>query len=137
MLAGSLRRKKATIGDIDVVIVAPEMDRKKIVTRMIRLPGVSRIIVKGLTRVSLELEKEKMQTDIRLVRPDQFGSALLYFTGSREHVIRLRTLAKKKKWKLNEYGLFDTRSGKRLAGNTEESIYRCLGMKWIAPEERE
>lgn len=136
VLAGSLRRKKNTIGDIDVVIVAHEKDRKRIVARMIRLPGISKIIVKGLTRVSLELEKENMQTDIRLVRSDQFGSALLYFTGSREHVIWLRTLAKKKNWKINEYGLFDTRSGKRLAGDTEESIYHCLGMKWVAPEER-
>jgi DNA polymerase (family X) len=75
--------------------------------------------------------------DIRVVDLSEFGSALLYFTGSREHTIHLRTLAKEKGLKINEYGLYDTKTNKRLAGETEEGIYKALGLDYLAPELRE
>jgi DNA polymerase (family 10) len=134
-LAGSLRREKETVGDIDLVGVAMEKDRKRVINRFIHIPNCQRILARGTTRASIMLEKPHVQVDLRLVGPDEFGSALLHFTGSREHNIQLRTLAHKKGWKLNEYGVFDAQ-GKRLAGATEESIYALFGLPFIPPQMR-
>lgn len=135
-LAGSLRRKKETIGDIDIVILANPGNRKKIVRKITEMPQVERILAKGGTKVSLLLKDKGVQVDIRLVHAYEYGSAMLYFTGSKEHNIKLRTIARGKGLKINEYGLFDSTTGKRLAGSTEEEMYHVLNLKYIPPEKR-
>ena len=131
-LAGSIRRKKDTIGDIDIVIVAHRKDWRKIINRFVKLPLVSEVIVQGETKASVVLRENRVQTDLRLVHDYEFGSAMFYFTGSKEHNIKLRTIARQKGWKINEYGVFDAK-GKRLAGETEEGIYALFGLKFIPP----
>lgn len=136
-LAGSLRRRKDTVGDIDIVATADRKDWKKIVNQFIRLPFVARVLASGETRASILLKTSNVQVDVRLVHDFEYGAALLYFTGSKEHNIALRTWAKGKGWKMNEYGVFDAESGKRLAGATEEEVYRLFGMQFVPPELRE
>ena len=134
-LAGSLRRKKDTVGDIDIIVTAERKKWKSIVNRFVQLPQVSRVQAKGETRASILLKENKVQVDIRIVHEDEYGAALFYFTGSKEHNIKLRQIAKDKGWKVNEYGVFD-KSGKRIAGKTEEEIYHLFGINFIPPEER-
>jgi DNA polymerase (family X) len=135
-LAGSLRRKKETVGDIDIVVLAEPEYRKKIVVKFIALPQVEKVLVKGTTKVSVVLKYENVQVDIRLVHDYEYGAAMLYFTGSKEHTIKLRTIARDRGYKINEYGIFDVASGKRLAGSTEEEMYHFLNLKYISPELR-
>lgn len=130
--AGSLRRLSETIGDID--ILATGKYGKKIIDAFVQLPQVREILAAGKTKGSIRVEEGK-QIDLRVVEEPSFGSALQYFTGSKNHNIRIREIAKDKGYKLSEYGLF---KGKRkIAGNTEEEIYEKLGMPWIPPEIRE
>jgi DNA polymerase (family 10) len=135
-LAGSLRRKKETIGDIDIIILAEPRHRKKIVSRIISLPQVEKVLAKGITKVSLVLKQKNVQVDIRLVHDYEYGAAMLYFTGSKEHNIKLRIIAKQRGYKINEYGIFDAVTNKRLAGETEEEMYQFLKLKYIPPEQR-
>ena len=135
-IAGSIRRKKDTIGDIDIVITADERKWKKIITAITQLSQVETVIAAGKTRASLVLKTKQVQADIRVVHEDEYGAALLYFTGSKEHNIQLRSVAKKRGWKLNEYGVFDNKTGKKLAGKTEKEIYELLGIRFIPPEKR-
>lgn len=136
-LAGSLRRKKETIGDIDIVICAQKQDWRRVINRIKKIEQVGRILVSGDTKLSFLLTQGHIQVDIRLVQVEEHGAALMYFTGSRAHTLKLRSLAKEKGWKLNEYGLFDVKTGKKLAGKTEQEIYERLGMQYISPELRE
>jgi DNA polymerase (family X) len=135
-LAGSLRRRKETIGDIDIVVAADPRYRKKIVSMFIALPQVEKVLAKGTTKASVVLKHLQAQVDIRLVHDYEYGAALLYFTGSKEHNIKLRTIAKERGYKINEYGIFDAATGKRLAGETEEEMYHFLNLKYIPPEMR-
>jgi DNA polymerase (family 10) len=135
-LAGSLRRKKETIGDIDIVVVADPAYRKRIVARFVSLPQVEKILAQGTTKASVTLREGSVQVDIRLVHEYEFGAAMFYFTGSKEHNIKLRILAKDRGYKINEYGIFDAETGKRLAGETEEEMYHFLHLKYIPPEQR-
>ncbi len=135
-IAGSLRRKKETIGDIDIVLTAEEKKWKKIISAITQLPQVEKVIAAGRTKASLVLKQEQVQADIRIVHEDEYGAALFYFTGSKEHNIRLRTRARQQGWKLNEYGVFDSKTGKRLAGKTEEEIYQLFGIPFIEPQNR-
>jgi DNA polymerase (family 10) len=135
-LAGSIRRKKDTIGDIDIIVTAAHKNWKKIITRFTQLPQVNNIIASGETKASVALKEKNVQADIRVVHEDEYGAALLYFTGSKEHNIQLRTMAKNKGWKINEYGVFDAITNKRLAGETEEGIYLLFGLPYIEPEKR-
>jgi len=135
-LAGSIRRRKDTVGDVDMVIAADKKNWKKITRKFISLPQVARVLASGDTKASVLLKVSNIQVDLRVVHDYEFGAAMLYFTGSREHTIRLRTIAKERGYKINEYGLFDTKTGKRLAGDTEESIYKVLGLNYIPPEKR-
>jgi DNA polymerase (family X) len=135
-LAGSLRRKKETIGDIDIIILAEVKNRKKIVDKLIKLHQVEKVLAKGTTKVSVVLKNNNVQVDIRLVHDYEYGAAMLYFTGSKEHNIKLRTIARDRGYKINEYGLFDAATGKRLAGATEEEMYHFLHLKYIPPEHR-
>lgn len=134
-LAGSLRRKKETVGDIDLIITATEKDRKKIITKLTTMPAVEKVIAAGRTKVSLVLREQQIQADVRIVSADELGAAMLYFTGSKEHNIHLRSIAKQRGLKINEYGIFNARD-QRLAGETEEEMYRLLGMNYIPPEKR-
>jgi DNA polymerase (family 10) len=135
-IAGSLRRKKETIGDIDIIILAEFKYRKKIVARFISLPLVKKVLAKGLTKASVILKYKNVQADIRLVHDYELGAAMLYFTGSKEHNVKLRTISKQRGYKINEYGIFDAVTNKRLAGKTEEEMYHFLNMKYIPPEQR-
>lgn len=135
-LAGSIRRKKETVGDIDIVIAAVPGYRKIIASRFITLPMVAKVLAVGLTKISVVLKKNEVQTDVRMVHDYEFGAALLYFTGSKEHNIRLRTIARAGGYKINEYGIFDIKTGKRLAGTTEEEMYAFLKLRFIPPQQR-
>ncbi len=134
LIAGSIRRMKETIGDIDILVTSNEpLDVMDFVASM---PVVKEVIVKGDTKTSI-ITKENLQVDVRVVEPDSFGAAAQYFTGSKQHNVKLREIAIKKSFKLNEYGLFDLDSGRKIAGKTEEEIYDMLGLQWIPPEMRE
>jgi DNA polymerase (family X) len=132
--AGSLRRGKETVGDIDLLCQADPAEGAGIIEAFARAAGVTRVLARGETKGSVVLERG-VQADLRVVGAEAFGAALAYFTGSKEHNIRLRELAVKKGLKLNEYGLF--RGEKQVAGRDEEGIYKALGLAYVAPELRE
>jgi len=133
-LAGSLRRRKETIGDVDLLATSPEPG--KVMDVFCSLPSVDRVLVHGPTRSSVVLATG-LQVDLRVVKEDQYGAALQYFTGSKDHNIALRRLALERNWKLNEYGLSDLSTGEKIAGRSEEEVYRVLGLPFIEPELRE
>ncbi len=130
--AGSVRRRKETIGDVDILITSP--NPKKVIDYFVAMPGVVKIWGKGLTKASVKL-KDGFDVDLRVLPDSQFGSALQYFTGSKEHNIVLRKIAIDNGLKLSEYGLF--RGSKMVAGKTEKEIYKTLKMDYIEPELRE
>lgn len=136
-LAGSLRRRKETIGDIDILATCAPSRRRNIIRSFTRMSGVNRVLASGDTKASILLSSPTVQADLRLVESNAFGSAFLYLTGSREHNIRLRSLARERHRKINEYGLFGPDGTERLAGDTEASIYQALGLAYIEPELRE
>ncbi|HTQ27115.1 MAG TPA: helix-hairpin-helix domain-containing protein, partial [Puia sp.] len=137
IIAGSLRRKKETIGDIDLVATADKKDWKKIIDKFTSLPAVRTVLAGGETKASILVENTNTQVDLRLVHPEEYGAALLYFTGSREHTVYLRTWAKSRGWKVNEYGVFEAKNNKKLAGASEAEIYKLFGLDYIPPELRE
>lgn len=136
MVAGSVRRKKETIGDIDILVSSSIPG--EIMDRFVSLPFVAHVYAKGLTKTMVKL-KNGLDADLRVVPKNSFGAALNYFTGSKDHNIVLREIAIKNNWKLNEYGIFSLKgkSEKMIAGRTEEEIYDALGLKYIEPEMRE
>ncbi|HEX4998295.1 MAG TPA: DNA polymerase/3'-5' exonuclease PolX [Terriglobia bacterium] len=131
-LAGSLRRRLETIGDIDVVVAAA--DRATALKAIVRLPEVREVLALGDTKATILIENN-LQVDVRAVDPESYGAALQYFTGSKQHNVHLRTLARRDGLKINEYGVF--RGEKRLGGSTEEDVYRLMGMPLMPPEIRE
>lgn len=133
-IAGSIRRKRPTVRDIDILVSSS--NPKKIIEIYTKLPEVKRVLAKGPTRAAVKL-KQGIQSDIRVVKDSSFGSALQYFTGSKDHSIRLRQIAIKKGLKLSEYGVFDRKTNKKLAGKTEEGVYKALGVKYPEPKKRE
>lgn len=133
-LAGSLRRWKDTVNDID--ILAASTDSKRTMLAFTEMPNVKEVLSKGYTRSSVII-REGMQVDLRLVEKEAYGSALTYFTGSKNHNIKLREMAVKKGLKINEYGIFREKDNKRLGGEEEDDIYRILGLSYIPPELRE
>lgn len=132
--AGSLRRGKETVGDIDILV--GDDDPEEVLEAFVSYPGVDKVLMRGPTKSSVVL-KNGIQVDIRVVSPESYGAALLYFTGSKDHNVVLRSMGVSMGVKLNEYGLFDRVTGKMLAGRTEEEVYRALGLDWIPPELRE
>ena len=130
--AGSLRRMKENIGDIDILATGPDME--KIVHVFTHLPEVKEVLASGQTKVSVIVEGGT-QIDLRVVEEDSYGAALQYFTGSKAHNIHLRGIAKAKGIKINEYGVF--KGKKKVGGKDEKDIYRALGMDWMEPELRE
>lgn len=131
-VAGSTRRKKETIGDLDILIISERP--KSIMDYFVSRPYVIRVYGKGETKSSIKA-KNGMDIDLRVIPEESYGAGLLYFTGSKEHNIKLREIAIKKGLKLNEYGLF--KESKRIAGKTEEDIYKTLGLEYIPAEMRE
>lgn len=130
--AGSLRRMKENIGDIDILATGP--DKEKIIQVFIHLPEVKEVLASGETKASVIVERGT-QIDLRVVEEDSYGAALQYFTGSKGHNIHLRGIAKAKGIKINEYGVF--KGKKKIGGKEEKDVYRSLGMDWIEPELRE
>lgn len=132
-VAGSLRRMKDAVRDVDILVASKEPER--VADVFVGLAPVKRILARGTTKCAV-VTMEGVQVDVRIVPKNEFGAALLYFTGSKSHNIKLRQLAIRKGWKINEYGIFDKKH-KRLASATEEQMYRKLGLPFIAPELRE
>ena len=131
-LAGSFRRRKETIGDLDVLVTGG--DAEQVMHAFTTHSAVTDVMGRGDTKSSVKLDNG-LQVDLRVVPEASFGAALMYFTGSKEHNIELRKLAIEKGWSLNEYGL--TKGEKVVAARTEEDVYRALGLDWVPPELRE
>src|SRR5258706_5061785 len=131
-VAGSFRRRRETIGDLDILVTSTTPDA--VMARFTKYPDFKRIVSQGPTRATVRLSNG-LQVDLRAVEPDAYGSALQYFTGSQAHSIELRKIAQAKKLKLNEYGVYE--GTRRVAGRTEQEVYAALGLDWIPPELRE
>jgi len=132
--AGSLRRMKETVKDIDILVTSTKPAR--VMEVFVGLPNVAEVLARGETKSSVRL-REKIQVDLRVVEPDCFGAALQYFTGSKQHNIRVRELAQRKGFKVSEYGVFNEKTNRRLAGKTEAEVYEAVGLPFIPPELRE
>jgi DNA polymerase (family 10) len=133
-LAGSIRRRKETVGDIDILVTSARPER--VMGAFTRLPQIGEVLARGSTKTSVRL-REGLQVDLRVVEPEAFGAALVYFTGSKQHNIRIREMAVKKHLKISEYGVFDGATDRRVAGRTEEDVYAAIGLAWLPPELRE
>ncbi len=131
-LAGSIRRRAETVGDIDLLIVSK--DGEAALREFVKLPSINRVTALGGTRATVIIENN-WQADVRAVPQESYGAALHYFTGSKRHSVHLRTIARERGMKLNEYGIFH--GDKRIGGANEEDVYRALGMKLVPPELRE
>jgi DNA polymerase (family 10) len=132
--AGSLRRMKETIGDVDLLVAGS--DAPPVMEAFVTHPSVARVIAKGDTKSSIVTELG-LQVDLRVIPEEAWGAAMIYFTGSKPHNIRIREMAVRQGLKLSEYGLFDAKTGDLLAAETEESVYARLGMTYIEPTLRE
>jgi DNA polymerase (family 10) len=133
--AGSLRRGKDTIGDLDLLAAGP--GAAAALERFVRHPKVHNVLGRGENKASVQFGLEGLQVDLRALASESYGAAMQYFTGSKEHNIVLRLRAQRMGLMLNEYGLFRVDNEERLAGANEEEVYRALGMAWIPPELRE
>jgi DNA polymerase (family 10) len=133
-VAGSYRRRRETIGDLDLLIASNDPDDAS--KRFVEMPPVERIVSHGSTKSTVFL-KGHLQVDCRVVPPEAYGAALQYFTGSKDHNVKLRTIGVKLGYKLNEYGLFRREDDSLVASETEKEIYRALGMDYVQPELRE
>ena len=135
-LAGSFRRGRETIGDLDILCVAPQAG--EIMDRFAAFPDVAAILGRGDTKMSVRLAGG-LQVDLRVVPAESFGAALQYFTGSKDHNVILRGIAKDRGLKINEYGVYQVSdpAAPPIAGRTEEDVYAALGLPWISPELRE
>ncbi|MDP8243391.1 MAG: DNA polymerase/3'-5' exonuclease PolX [Candidatus Hinthialibacter antarcticus] len=133
-IAGSLRRGRETVGDVDILVSAKNAEA--VMQEFLATENIRDVLAQGATKSSILLECG-LQVDLRVVEKDAFGAALQYFTGSKEHNVKLRERAVKQKLKVNEYGVYETGSETLVAGKTEESVYQCLGLAWVPPELRE
>jgi len=138
--AGSLRRGRETVGDVDLLITGKccsnDKQRSAVIDRVIAVPGLTDVLAKGENKVSFKI-RSGMQVDVRILPPESFGAAMQYFTGSKSHNVTLRQRALKMGMTLNEYGLARLDDEKHVAGSTEEEIYAKLGLDYIPPEMRE
>ena len=131
-VAGSLRRRRETVGDVDVLVASNAPER--VASALAELPEVRSVLAEGPTKTVVRLSNG-LDADLRVVAPESLGAALVYFTGSKDHNVALRKIAIGRGLKLSEYGLF--RDDVRIAGATEEEVYSALGMQWVPPEIRE
>ena len=132
--AGSLRRMKETVKDIDILVSSTKPAR--VMDVFVGLDNAAEVLAHGETKSSVRL-RENIQVDLRVVEPDCFGAALQYFTGSKQHNIRVRELAQRKRLKISEYGVFNEKTGRLVAGKTEAEVYEAVGLPFIPPELRE
>ncbi len=133
--AGSLRRGRETVGDLDLLVTG--VGAPGALNRLVEHPKTQEILGQGANKASVSFGLERMQVDVRALPHESFGAALQYFTGGKEHNVVLRTNAIKKGLTLNEYGLFTIEGNQRVAGEAEEEIYQHLGYSWVPPELRE
>ncbi|HEV3330090.1 MAG TPA: DNA polymerase/3'-5' exonuclease PolX [Bryobacteraceae bacterium] len=133
--AGSLRRGRETVGDLDLLVTGP--NATAVLDRFIGYSRVDEVLGHGENKASARVGREGLQVDVRALPPDSFGAAMQYFTGSKDHNVAIRTRAVKMGLKLSEYGLFRVDDDTKVAGATEEGIYEALGLRWIPPELRE
>ena len=133
-IAGSLRRMKETIGDLDIIASSDEPD--EVMDYFTKYNNVQQVLLKGSTKTSVLLN-DSLQVDLRVVKDESYGAALQYFTGSKEHNVKMRSIAIKKGYKLNEYGLFNKETDKYIVGKNEGDVYGKLGLSYIEPELRE
>ncbi len=131
--AGSMRRRKETVGDIDILIKTESPE--KVTEKFIAFNEIEKVLESGKTKVSVLLKEIGIRVDLRILPGKSYGAALIYFTGSKDHNVKLRSMAIKKGLKINEYGVF--KKDKMIAGKSEEEIYKLLGMDYIPPELRE
>jgi DNA polymerase (family 10) len=134
VLAGSARRMRETVGDLDILVTSSRPEG--VMRAFVALPQVADVLERGATKASIR-HRDGIQVDLRVVEPECFGAALAYFTGSKQHNIRIRDMAAKRGLKISEYGVFRAASGRRVAGATEEEVYEAVGLPWIPPELRE
>jgi len=133
--AGSLRRGRETIGDLDILVTGP--NAVAALERVATHPKVQEVLARGANKTSVKFGREALQIDVRALDHETFGAAMQYFTGSKEHNVALRQRAIRMGFKLSEYGLFRAEDDSRVAGATEDGIYNALGLDWIPPELRE
>jgi DNA polymerase (family 10) len=133
--AGSLRRGKETVGDLDLLVTGP--NAAAALDRFVVHPRVHEVLGRGPNKASAKIGREGLQVDVRALPRESYGAAMQYFTGSKEHNVAVRTRAVRMGLKLSEYGLFRAEDESRVASETEEEVYRALGLAWIPPELRE
>jgi len=133
--AGSLRRGRETVGDLDLLVTGPAA--ADVLERFVRFPRVEEVLARGENKASAKVGREGLQVDLRALPRESFGAALQYFTGSKDHNVALRTRAVKMGFKLSEYGLYRSADESRVAGRTEAEVYEALGLRLIPPELRE
>jgi DNA polymerase (family X) len=133
-IAGSLRRMRETVKDIDILVTSTEPGH--VIDTLASLPSVAEVTARGDTKISVR-HQEGLAIDLRVVAPEAFGAALQYFTGSKAHNVRLREMAVRRGLKISEYGVFDETTGARVAGESEADVYAAVGLPWIPPELRE
>ena len=134
-VAGSLRRMKPTVNDIDIIASVKENKSQEILVKFTKSEQVKRVVQLGETKATIIL-KNGIQADMRVVKPEEYYTALQYFTGSKEHNVQLRAIAKDKGYLLSEYGLFDRKTDERIIINSEEEIYEKLGVPYPEPTKR-
>jgi DNA polymerase (family 10) len=133
-LAGSLRRMKETVGDLDVLVLSDKP--KEVMDFFVSYDDAAEVLMKGDTKSSIRLG-DRMQVDLRVVPKESFGAAMQYFTGSKEHNVKVRKIAISKRLKINEYGVFKKDTDEKVAGSNEKKVYEVLGLQFIPPELRE
>lgn len=132
--AGSLRRRKETVGDIDIIAACKDADA--VIKDFTAFKNVKKVLAKGDTKASI-IMLDNIQADLRIVDEDSYGAALQYFTGSKEHNVILRGYSEKLGLKINEYGVYENKTEKKVAGKNEEDVYTVCGLQYIPPEIRE
>ena len=132
-VGGSVRRKEPTVGDMDFLVTTK--NHPAVIEMFVNMPQVKDVLAKGETKAAVRL-KNGMQSDLRVVPEESFAAALQYFTGNKDHNVKLRIIAIKKGYKLSVYGLFDRKTGRRIPCKTEHELYKKLGLRYIRPENR-
>ncbi len=135
-VCGSFRRKKETVGDIDILCCPKKENDFSVIEKFTKYPGVKKVLSQGETKASIVINKN-VQVDLRLIKKSSYGSALQYFTGSKEHNIQLREYALEKGYSISEYGVFEVDTKKYVCGKTEDEVYNILGLQYVEPELRE
>jgi DNA polymerase (family 10) len=133
-IAGSLRRMRESVKDIDILVTSREPAR--VIRTLTTLPSVVEVLGQGDTKATVR-HQDGLAIDLRVVEPESFGAALQYFTGSKDHNVKTREIASRRGLKISEYGVFEDATGRRVAGATEEEVYATIGLPWIPPELRE